>query len=126
MRFLGHLAVSWFLNALVLAIVAWTFTDVTRGTTGQLFTAAAIFGVLNTILKPILKLLTLPFAVVTLGLAWFFVSMFMLWITDVLSNGINVHGFWAYVWATVAIWVVNLVIDVGFAVTSRSHRAATA
>jgi hypothetical protein len=34
-----------------------------------------------------------------------------------------VHGFWAYVWATVAIWVVNLIIDIGFAMMSRSKRA---
>jgi putative membrane protein len=123
-RFLGHLALSWFLNALVLAIVAWTFSDVTRGTTGQLLVAAAIFGILNTILKPILRLITLPLAVLTLGLAWFFVSMFMLWITDVLSDGIDVHGFWAYVWATVAIWVVNLIIDIGFAMTAKPRRSA--
>jgi putative membrane protein len=123
MRFLGHLLLSWFLNALVLAIVAWTFSDVSRGTTGQLLVAAAIFGILNTILKPILRLITLPLAVVTLGLAWFFVSMLMLWITDVLSNGIDVHGFWAYVWATVAIWVVNLIIDIGYAFVSRPKRA---
>lgn len=123
MRFLGHLLLSWFLNALVLAIVAWTFSDVTRGTTGQLLVAAAIFGILNTILKPILRLITLPLAVITLGLAWFFVSMFMLWITDVLSNGIDVHGFWAYVWATIAIWIVNLIIDVGYAIVSRPKRA---
>jgi putative membrane protein len=122
-RFLGHLLLSWFLNALVLAIVAWTFTDVTRGTTSQLFVAAAIFGILNTILKPILRLITLPFAVITLGLAWFFVSMLMLWITDVLSDGINIHGFWTYVWATVLIWLVNLVIDIGYAVVSRPKRA---
>jgi len=121
-RFLGHLLLSWFLNALVLAIVAWTFTDVTRGTAGQLFVAAAIFGILNTILKPILRLVTLPFAVITLGLAWFFVSMLMLWITDVLSDGINIHGFWTYVWATVLIWLVNLVIDIGYAVVSRPKR----
>lgn len=123
MRFLGHLLLSWFLNALVLAIVAWTFTDVTRGTTSQLFIAAAIFGILNTILKPILRLITLPFAVITLGLAWFFVSMLMLWITDVLSDGINIHGFWTYVWATVLVWLVNLVIDIGYAVVSRPKRA---
>jgi putative membrane protein len=122
-RFLGHLLLSWFLNALVLAIVAWTFSDVTRGTTGQLLTAAAIFGILNTILKPILRLITLPLAVITLGLAWFFVSMLMLWITDVLSNGININGFWAYVWATVAIWIVNLIIDVGFAIVSKPKHA---
>ena len=48
--------------------------------------AALVFGVLNTILKPILRLLTLPFAIVTLGLAWFFVSMLMLWLTALIVD----------------------------------------
>jgi putative membrane protein len=113
MRFLSYLLLSWALNAVVLAIVAWIFDDVHAGTTGQLLTAAAVFGVLNTILKPILRLLTLPLAVITLGLAWFGVSMFMLWLTSIIVNGFDVDGFWTYVWATVVIWLLNLVIDVG-------------
>ena len=113
MRFLSYLLVSWALNAVVLAIVAWIFADVHAGTTGQLLTAAAVFGVLNTILKPILRLLTLPLAVITLGLVWFGVSMFMLWLTSIIVNGFDVDGFWTYVWATVVIWLLNLVIDVG-------------
>jgi putative membrane protein len=76
-----------------------------------LLTAAAVFGLLNTIVKPILRLLTLPFAVVTLGIAWFFVSMLMLWLTDLLVKGFDIHGFWTYVWATVAVWAVNVLIE---------------
>jgi putative membrane protein len=112
MRFIGYLVISWLLNAVVLAIVAWIFDDVHQGTTGQLLLAAAIFGVLNTILKPILRLLTLPLAVVTLGLAWFFVSMLMLWITQAIVSGFSVDGFWTYVGATIVIWLCNVVIDV--------------
>ncbi len=91
-RFLTYLLVSWIANAVVLGIVAWIFADVRAGTTGQLVVAAAVFGVLNTILKPILRLLTLPFAVITLGLVWFFVSMFMLWLTSLLVSGFDVDG----------------------------------
>jgi len=112
MRFLAYLLISWALNAVVLAIVAWIFDDVHRGTTGQLLLAAAIFGVLNTILKPILRLLTLPLAIITLGLAWFFVSMLMLWITQAIVSGFSVSGFWTYVGATIVIWLCNVVIDV--------------
>jgi putative membrane protein len=110
-RFLTYLLVSWIANAVVLGIVAWLFADVHAGTTGQLVVAAAVFGVLNTILKPILRLLTLPFAVITLGLVWFFVSMFMLWLTSLLVSGFDVDGFWTYVWATVVIWLLNIVVD---------------
>jgi putative membrane protein len=119
MRLLAHLGISWLLNALVLAIVAWTFTTVDAGSAGQLLAAAALFGVLNTILKPILRLLTLPLAAVTLGLAWFGVSMLMLSITDALVAGFDIHGFWALVWATVAVWIVNVLLEIGIALWHR-------
>ena len=82
---LARLALSWVLNAVVLALVAGIFSGVTfNGSVGTLVIAAAVFGVLNTLLKPILKLLTFPLAIFTLGLAWFGVAMFMLWLTDAI------------------------------------------
>jgi putative membrane protein len=111
MRFLKYLLVSWLANAVTLGVIAAIFNGIDRGTIGQLLTAAAVFGVLNTIVKPILRLLTLPFAVVTLGVAWFFVSMLMLWLTDLLVKGFDIHGFWTLVWATVAVWAVNVVVE---------------
>ena len=126
MRFLKYLLVSWLANAVTLGVVAAVFDDIDRGTTGQLLTAAAVFGVLNTIVKPILRLLTLPLAVVTLGIAWFFVSMLMLWLTSVLVKGFAIHGFWTFVWATVAVWAVNLVLDIVLRDAGRAASPATA
>ena len=83
MHLIRYLLVSWALNAVVLGIVTLAFDHVTSQTFGDLVVAAAVFGVLNTVLKPILRLLTLPVAVVTLGLVWFAVSMLMLWLTSV-------------------------------------------
>ena len=122
MRFLKYLLVSWLANAVTLGVVAAIFDDIDRGTIGQLLTAAAVFGVLNTIVKPILRLLTLPFAVVTLGIAWFFVSMLMLWLTSLLVKGFQIHGFWTLVWATVAVWAVNVVIELVTLPWRRSRR----
>lgn len=110
-RFIGYLIVSWAINAIVLGIVAWIFSSVHGGTHAQLIAAAAVFGVLNTILKPILRLITLPLAILTLGLAWFGVSMLMLWLTDLIVSGFDVDGFWTYVGATIVIWLLNLAID---------------
>lgn len=112
MRVVVQLLASWLCNALVLAIVAWIFDDIDAGSTKQLLAAAALFGILNTVLKPILRLLTLPLMFVTLGLAWFAVSMLMLWLTDVLVPGFDIHGFWTLVWATVVVWLVNVVLEV--------------
>ncbi len=112
MHFLRYLAISWALNAVVLGVVVLVFDDATTDKDVDLLIAAAVFGILNTVLKPILRLLTLPLAVVTLGLIWFGVSMLMLWLTSVLVSGFDVHGFWTFVWATVVIWVVNAALEI--------------
>jgi putative membrane protein len=125
-HFLKYLAVSWALNALVLGVVTAIFDDITTGNFGDLLVAAAIFGVLNTILKPILRLITLPIAVITLGLAWFAISMLMLWLTSVLVSGFDIDGFWTYVWATVAVWAVNVVLELVELSWRRGHRRAVA
>jgi putative membrane protein len=111
-RFLARLAVSWAVNAAVLAVTSWLLHGVTtHHSTRVLLAAAAVFGVLNTVLKPVLKLLTLPLAVLTLGIAWFGVAMMMLWLTDVIVGRFEIDGFWNFVWATIIVWIVNLVLD---------------
>jgi len=107
----AQLLLSWAVNALVLAGVAWILNGVTFDRGRDLVIAAAVFGILNTILKPIAKVLTLPLAILTLGIAWFFVAMLMLWITASLVSGFDVDGFWTYVFATVIIWALNLALD---------------
>ena len=112
---LRWLLVSWAANAVVLALTGWILSGVTfHGSAGAVIFAAAVFGVLNTILKPILKLITLPFAILTLGLVWFFVSMFTLWLTVLLVSKFDINGFWNYVWATIIIWALNIVVDAIF------------
>jgi putative membrane protein len=106
-----RLGISWLTNALILAVVAGVLSGVTVHNVWSLLEAAAVFGVLNTLLKPLLRLITLPLALFTFGIAWFFVSLLMLVITNGIVSGFNIHGFWTYVWATLIIWVVNLVLD---------------
>ena len=109
------LLVSWLVNAVVLAITGWILSGVSfNGSGWTLVWASLVFGVLNTILKPILKLLTLPLAIITLGIAWFFVSMLMLWLTDLIISGFNIDGFRNYVWATIIVWALNFIIDIIF------------
>lgn len=106
-----RLGISWLTNALVLAVVVVLLTDVRVKDVGALLLAAAVFGVLNTVLKPLLRLITLPLALLTFGIAWFFVSLLMLVITDDIVSGFTIHGFWTYVEATLIVWAVNLLLD---------------
>jgi len=111
MRLAKQLTLSWVANAVVLAIVTGVLSGVEVDSAGDLIRAALLFGILNTILKPFIRLLTLPLAVVTLGLIWFGVAMLMLWLTDVFIDGFDIHGFRSLVWATVIVWAVNVVLD---------------
>ena len=112
MSFLWRLLVGWAVDAASLAVAAWIFSGVTvGGAAGTLILAALVYGLLATIVKPLLKLLTLPLAILTLGLAWFFVAMFILWLTDVIVSGFSIDGFWTLVGATIVVWAVDGVAD---------------
>ena len=106
-----RLAISWLTNALVLAVVAAVLSGVRVSTVGALLAAAAVFGVLNTILKPLLRFVSLPLAILSFGVAWFLVSLLMLVITKAIVSGFVIHGFWTEVAATLIVWVVNLALD---------------
>ncbi|MGI8712264.1 MAG: phage holin family protein [Solirubrobacteraceae bacterium] len=106
-----RLAISWLTNALVLAVVAAVLSGVHVRNVGSLLLAAAVFGVLNTGFKPLLRVVSLPLAILTLGAAWFFVSLLMLVITKDIVSGFTMHGFWTLVKATLVVWIVNLVLD---------------
>src|SRR3954471_24644328 len=109
---LRWLLLSWAGNAIVLGLTGWLLSGVTfHGSAWTVIIAAGVFGILNTILKPILKLITFPIAIITLGIAWFFVSLFMLWLTVIIVPDFAIDGFWNYVAATAIIWVLNLIVD---------------
>jgi putative membrane protein len=111
MNLARQLVFSWVANAVVLAVVTAVLSGVKAGSAGDLIRAALLFGVLNTILKPVLRALTLPLAFITLGLIWFGVAMLMLWLTSVFIDGFDIHGLRTLVWATIIVWVVNVVLD---------------
>jgi putative membrane protein len=120
-----RLGISWLTNALVLGVVAAVLSGVHVTNAGALLLAAAVFGVLNTLLKPLLRLVTLPLALLTFGIAWFFVSLLMLVITEAIVGGFQIHGFWTFVEATLMVWIVNLILDLApgpWQVTGRRRR----
>lgn len=106
-----RLLVAWLTNAILLWVVVVLLHNALTNNVGSLLEAAAVYGVLNTFLKPIMRLVTLPLAIISFGLVWFFVSMLMLWLTQDIVGGFHIHGFWTYVLATLIIWVVNIALD---------------
>jgi putative membrane protein len=102
--------VTWAGNAVALYVAVAAVGDATLAGWTSLLVAAGVFGVVNTVVKPIVKLLSLPLIIVTVGIALFFVNVLMLWITDELVGGIHFDGFVALVTGSIVIWVVNMVL----------------
>jgi putative membrane protein len=110
--FLLRILIAWAIDAASLAVAAWIFSGITvGGSAGTLILAALVYGILATFVKPILKLLTFPLMIVTLGIAWFFVAMFILWLTDVIVSGFQINGFWTLVGGTIVVWLVGAIAD---------------
>jgi putative membrane protein len=102
-RFLGNLAALWVASEL--------FDEMTYGDSfWVLVLAAVVFTIVNWIVKPIVAILSIPFIIITLGIAYFFVNVLMLLITSWVVPDFAVGGFWTYVGATIVIWLVNLII----------------
>jgi putative membrane protein len=123
---LRELVFSFFANAIALAVVVAVLSGVEVDSLGDLINAALLFGILNTFLKPVLKTLTLPLAVITLRVIWFFVAALMLKLTAAIVNGFDIHGLRSLFWATLIIWGVNLALDLApgpWRGTRRDHRA---
>src|SRR5436190_12232124 len=106
MSFWQRLATGWAIDSLALAVAAWIFSDV-YGSAAAVVGAALVFGLLSSFVKPVLKFLTFPLALLTFGIAWFFVALFILWLTSAIVSGFHIDGFWTLVGATVVVWLVG-------------------
>ena len=104
------LLLSWLANVLSLAVADWLFDSVHIGHWWPLLIGAAVLGIANTIVRPILMLLTLPFVIVTLGLGLFAINVAMLALAEWIAPDFSIDGFWTYVGATIIVWLVNYVL----------------
>ena len=123
MRFLIWVVV----NALALAAAAWLLDgiDVAGESTSDeavtLILVALIFGVVNAIVEPIVKLFSIPFILLTLGLFLLVINALMLMLTDWISGlfdlGFTVDGFWTALLGgiiiTIATWILEAVLPSG-------------
>jgi putative membrane protein len=84
---------NWVLNALALFIVSKIITGIRLQDFWSALVAVAVIGLVNTLIKPVLLLLTFPITIVTLGLFTFVINAFMLLLASSLTPGFKVDGF---------------------------------
>jgi putative membrane protein len=101
-----RLLIVWLLNALSLWLVTLFVPGVQVGTPAQILFAALVLGLVNTLVKPVLVLLTLPVTVATLGLFLFVLNGLLFWAVGSLLKGFHVEGFW---WGVLGAFVYSLI-----------------
>jgi putative membrane protein len=101
------LLLAWLANIVSLLVADWIFDGVTIDGWWPLLLGAAVLGIANTIVKPILTLLTLPLVIVTLGLFYFVINVLMLALAEWIAPDFSIDGFWTYVGATIVVSIVN-------------------
>ena len=104
----------WFLLAAALLLVAHLYSGVIVESFGSALIAAFFIGLLNTLVRPILVLLTLPVTLLTLGLFLFVINALMFWAAASMLDGFNVAGFWAALIGSLIYSVCSMVIDTAF------------
>ena len=89
-----ELILVWILNAVALLIVAYILPGINVASFGSALIAALVLGLLNTLVKPVLILLTLPITIVTLGLFLIVLNALLFWLAGSILRGFQVSGFW--------------------------------
>ena len=105
------LLTKWLLSAVALLFVAYVYSGVQVTSFGSAMLAAFVIGLLNTVLRPVLVVLTLPVTVVTLGLFLFVINALMFWAAGALLDGFNVSGFVAALIGSLIYSLVGVVIE---------------
>ncbi|MGW6280557.1 phage holin family protein [Kribbella sp. NPDC055071] len=116
-----NLVIRLLVNAVALAVASWIVAGITLqgATTGKrvltLLIVAAIFGIVNAIVKPVVKVLSFPLLILTLGLLTFVINAAMLlltsWITGKLDVQFHVDGFWNALFGALIISVVGMLLN---------------
>ncbi|UUX96064.1 phage holin family protein [Aquabacterium sp. J223] len=106
------LIVRWLLLAAALLLVAHLYPGVVVQSFGSALIAAVVLGLLNTLLRPLLVLLTLPVTLLTLGLFLFVINAVIFWAAASLLPGLHVQGFVAALIGSLIYSLCGMVIDV--------------
>ena len=105
------LIVKWLLSAAALLFVAYVYSGVQVSSFGAAMIAAFVIGLLNTVVRPILVVLTFPVTIVTLGLFLFVINALMFWAASGLLGGFHVRDFMAALIGSLIYSLLGVVVE---------------
>ena len=109
MSYAIRLALLWAINAAALWVANSLWDGVTIHGWHAYLIGAAVLGIANTLVKPVLAVITLPLIIVTLGFFYLVINIAMVALAEWAAPRFSIDGFWSYVGTVVVVWAVNYV-----------------
>lgn len=116
-----HLLIRWLIAALALVLAAWIVPGIEVADKAWWVVAvmAVVFGLVNALIRPVLKLLSCGLIILTLGLFSLVINALMLWFSswiavNWLHVGFHVHGFWAAFWGALIVSIATVLLSALF------------
>jgi len=111
-----YLILKIIINALSIAIAVKLVDGITfSGEWWKMIIIGAVFGIVNSLIRPIVKFFTFPFIILTLGLFTFIINALMLLLTESLSEsfnlGLQIHGFLPALWGALIVSIVSTALS---------------
>lgn len=106
-----RLLLVWILNAVALLAVAYLYPGVQVQDWKAAAIAGLVLGLVNTLVKPVLVILTLPVTIITLGLFLIVLNALLFWAVASLVPGFHVSGFWAAVLGAILYSVIGWLLS---------------
>lgn len=102
-----RLLITWLINAVALMALPFLMSSVVVTNFTTALIAALVLGLVNTLIRPILVLLTLPVTVVSLGLFILVINAFLFWLVSRWIEGFEVTGFWSAFLAAILYSIIS-------------------
>ena len=105
------LIIRWLILTAAIMFTSYLIGGIHVSGISSAFFAAAILGILNAFLRPILIILTLPLNILTLGLFTLVINAFLLKMVSGVISGFQVEGFWPAVFGSLVISIINWLLS---------------
>ena len=106
-----RLILVWLINTVSLIAVAYLMPSISVSSFTSALVAALVLGLVNTVIRPVLVLLTLPVTVLTLGLFILVINGLLFWFVGSFIQGFVVAGFWAGVFGAIVYSIISWLLS---------------
>jgi putative membrane protein len=111
MSLAARVVIAWAINLAALWVADELWDGVRINGWAAFLIGAAVLGIANAVIKPVLAIVTLPLIILTLGFFYLVLNIAMVALAEWIAPRFSIDGFWTYVGTVVVVWAVNWLAD---------------